>query len=418
MNLSSTLNKAFKIQEIKRSKHIFPLKDSTFRNQDLIEGIKVILSKNVTMSKVTKKFERTFSKKIKSPFSLMVNSGSSANFLAFQCLINPYRKNRLKRGDEVLIPAICWSTSLWPIIQCGLKPVFVDVDKKNFNIDLDDLQKKINKNTKALMLFHVLGLSTNMNRLMKILKKKRIILVEDNCESIGAKYKKKFLGTFGDFSSFSFYFSHQISSVEGGMICCKNKEDEDIIKSLRSHGWAKHLSNQKKIENKYKYINKKFLFINSGFNLRPTDIQAAIGLSQFKSLNGFIKNKNYNRKKIIRSLISDKRWKNQVEFVENDKSITPSWFGLTMLINPKFKNNKKKIINKLDKLGIENRPIIGGNFLKQPALKKYNLKQKSNNFPNANYVHEFGLFVGLKNNPLSSLETKRFINIFFKAFEI
>ena len=418
MNLSSTLNKAFKIQEIKRSKHIFPLKDSTFRNQDLIEGIKVILSKNVTMSKVTKKFERTFSKKIKSPFSLMVNSGSSANFLAFQCLINPYRKNRLKRGDEVLIPAICWSTSLWPIIQCGLKPVFVDVDKKNFNIDLDDLQKKINKNTKALMLVHVLGLSTNMNRLMKILKKKRIILVEDNCESIGAKYKKKFLGTFGDFSSFSFYFSHQISSVEGGMICCKNKEDEDIIKSLRSHGWAKDLSNQKKIENKYKYINKKFLFINSGFNLRPTDIQAAIGLSQFKSLNGFIKNKNYNRKKIIRSLISDKRWKNQVEFVENDKSITPSWFGLTMLINPKFKNNKKKIINKLDKLGIENRPIIGGNFLKQPALKKYNLKQKSNNFPNANYVHEFGLFVGLKNNPLSSLETKRFINIFFKAFEI
>ena len=130
------------------------------------------------MSKVTKKFERTFSKKIKSPFSLMVNSGSSANFLAFQCLINPYRKNRLKRGDEVLIPAICWSTSLWPIIQCGLKPVFVDVDKKNFNIDLDDLQKKINKNTKALMLVHVLGLSTNMNRLMKILKKKRIILVD------------------------------------------------------------------------------------------------------------------------------------------------------------------------------------------------------------------------------------------------
>jgi len=418
MNLSSTLNKAFKIQEIKRSKHIFPLKDSTFRNQDLIEGIKVILSKNVTMSKVTKKFEKTFSKKIKSPFSLMVNSGSSANFLAFQCLINPYRKNRLKRGDEVLIPAICWSTSLWPIIQCGLKPVFVDVNKKNFNINLDDLQKKITKKTKALMLVHVLGLSTDMSRLMKILKKKRIILVEDNCESIGAKYKKKFLGTFGDFSSFSFYFSHQISSVEGGMICCKNKEDEDIIKSLRSHGWAKDLSNQKKIENKYKYINKKFLFINSGFNLRPTDIQAAIGLSQFKSLNGFIKNKNNNRKKIIRNLISDKRWKNQVKFVENDKNITPSWFGLTMLINPKFKNNKKKIINKLDKLGIENRPIIGGNFLKQPALKKYNLKQKSNNFPNANYVHEFGLFVGLKNNPLSSLETKRFINIFFKAFEI
>ena len=177
----------------------------------------------------------------------MINSGSSANLLAFQCLINPYRRKRLKKGDEVLIPSICWSTSLWPIIQCGLKPVFVDVDKENFNINLDDLKKKISKKTKALMLVHVLGISTNMEKLTKILKKNRIILVEDACESIGAKYKNKFLGTFGDFSTFSFYFSHQISSVEGGMICCKNKEDENIIKSLRSHGWAKDLSNQKKI---------------------------------------------------------------------------------------------------------------------------------------------------------------------------
>ena len=229
MSLLSELNKALRIREIKRSKHLFPLKDSTFRNKDLIEGIKVILSKDVTMSKVTKKFEKAFCKKIKTPYSLMVNSGSSANLLAFYCLTNPYRKKRLMRGDEVLIPSICWSTSLWPIIQCGLKPIFVDVDKENFNINLDDLEKKITKKTKALMLVHVLGISTNMEKLTKIIKKNRIILVEDSCESIGAKYKNKFLGTFGDFSTFSFYFSHQISSVEGGMICCKTKEDENII---------------------------------------------------------------------------------------------------------------------------------------------------------------------------------------------
>ena len=177
----------------------------------------------------------------------MVNSGSSANLLAAFALVNPRKKNFLKKNDECLVPALCWSTSLWPIIQSGLKPVFVDVDKENFNINLDDLKKKISKKTKALMLVHVLGISTNMEKLMKILKRNRIILVEDACESIGAKYKKKFLGTFGDFSTFSFYFSHQISSVEGGMICCKNREDEDIIKSLRSHGWARDLSNQKKI---------------------------------------------------------------------------------------------------------------------------------------------------------------------------
>ena len=418
MSLLSELNKALKTKEIKRTRHLFPIKDSTFRNKDLIEGIKVIFSKDVTMSKVTKKFEKTFSKKIKTPYSLMVNSGSSANFLAFQCIVNPYRKKKLKKGDEVLVPSICWSTSFWPIIQSGLKPIFVDVDRENFNINLKDLKKKISKKTKALMLIHVLGNSTNMEKLIKILKKNRIILIEDTCESIGAKYKNKFLGTFGDFSTFSFYFSHQISSIEGGMICCKNKEDEDIIKSLRSHGWAKDLSNQKKIEKKFNKINKNFFFINSGFNFRPTDIQAAIGLSQFKSLNNFIKIRRINRNKIIKTLTTDKRWDNQVSFVEENNNVKPSWFGLSMLLNEKFKYNKKLILNRLDKFGIENRPIISGNFLKQPALRKYNLSQKSKNFPNANYVHEHGLFVGLKNKILNLIETKKFVNIFFKSFDL
>ena len=416
MSLSSELNKALRIKEIKRSKHLFPLKDSTFRNKDLIEGIKVIFSKDVTMSKVTKKFEKMFSKKIKTPYSLMVNSGSSANLLAFQCLINPYRKKRLKKGDEVLVPSICWPTSFWPIIQSGLKPVFVDVDRENFNIDLKDLKKKISKKTKALMLVHVLGVSTNMDKLMKLLKKNGIILLEDTCESIGAKYKNKFLGTFGDFSTFSFYFSHQISSVEGGMICCKNQQDEDIIKSLRSHGWIKDLSNQRKIEKQFKDINKSFFFINSGFNFRPTDIQAAIGLSQFNSLNNFIKVRKVNRNKIIKKIMTDERWNNQVRFVEKNDNTEPSWFGLAMLFNKKFKHKKKLILNKLDKLGIENRPIISGNFLKQPALRKYNINQKSKNFPNANYVHEYGLFVGLKNKIMSQIETEKFANIFFKSF--
>ena len=412
-----SLKSFFKKKEIKRTHHSFPLKDSTFRDKDLMEGIKIILSKNMTMSKVTEKFEKTFSRKLKTQYSMMVNSGSSANLLALQCLVNPYRKKRLKKGDEVLIPSVCWPTSLWPIIQSGLKPVFVDVDKNSLNINLEDLKKKISKKTKALMLIHVLGISADMAKLMHIIKKNKIILIEDTCESIGAKYKNKFLGTFGDFSTFSFYFSHQISSVEGGMICCKNKEDENIIKSLRSHGWAKDLSNQKKIEIKFKKVNKNFLFINSGFNLRPTDIQAAIGLSQFNSLDDFIKVRKINRDKIIKVLKIDKRWKNQVTFVENDNNIKPSWFALAMLLNKKYKKSRNQIFNRLDKLGIENRPIISGNFLQQPAIRNYHLKQKSKDFPNANFVHEHGLFVGLKNQILNRKEIKKFADIFFKAFK-
>jgi CDP-6-deoxy-D-xylo-4-hexulose-3-dehydrase len=394
------------------------MKNSTFRERDLMEGIKAIVNENVTMSKITEKFEKTFSKKLKTQHSSMVNSGSSANLLEFQCLIKKKKKKRLKKGDEVLIPSVCWPTSLWPIIQSGLKPIFVDVDKETLNINLKDLEKKISNKTKVLMLIHILGISTNMEKLMKIIKRKKIVLIEDTCEAIGAKYKNKFLGTFGDFSTFSFYFSHQISSVEGGMISCKSKDDANTIKSLRGHGWAKDVSNRKKLERKYKGINKRYLFINSGFNFRPTDIQAAIGLSQFKSLNNFIEIKKINRNKIIRELISDRRWNNQVNFIEKNKDIEPSWFGLAMLINKKFKHDKNLILNRLDRLGIENRPILGGNFLKQPAVLKYNIKQKSKDFPNANYVHEHGFLVGLSNKILNKTETKKFANIFFNSFKI
>ena len=213
----------------------------------------------------------------------------------------PLQKKKIKKGDSVLIPTVCWSTSLWPIIQSGLKPVFVDIDPITLNIDIKDLIKKINKKTKALMLVHVLGNSTNMSQLMKILKQKKIILIEDTCESLGSKYKNKFLGTFGEFSSFSFYSSHQISSGEGGMITCKNQEDYEILKSLRAHGWSRGLKNEKKISRENKHLDSRFIFFNSGFNLRPTDISASIGLSQFNDINNFISIRNKNRNLIVNS---------------------------------------------------------------------------------------------------------------------
>ena len=222
-------------------KFFYPLLENPYRKKDLDKAIKVIKTGKLTIGKYTEEFEKKFSKKMKTKYSLMVNSGSSANLLTLQCLINPYRKKKLKKGDFVLIPTVCWSTSLWPIIQSGLKPIFVDIDPITLNIDIKDLIKKINSKTKALMLVHVLGNCTNMDELIKIIKKKNIILIEDTCESIGSKYKNKYLGTFGEFSSFSFYSSHQISSGEGGMVTCKNQEDYEILKSLRAHGWSRGL---------------------------------------------------------------------------------------------------------------------------------------------------------------------------------
>ena len=252
------------------NKYIYPLIENPFSDDDIIKGINVLKSKQLTLSKETKNFEKKFTAKLKSKYSLMVNSGSSANLLALQCLINPYRKNRLKKNDEIIIPTLCWSTSLWPIVQSNLKPVFVDINPKTLNIDEEKLEKKITRKTKAILLVNVLGNSCDMNKIIKIKKKYNLILIEDNCESLGSKYKKKYLGTYGDFSSFSFYSSHQISSGEGGMICCKDKNDYNIIKSLRSHGWSRGTSFENEIYKKNRFLDKRFIFFNSGFNLRPT----------------------------------------------------------------------------------------------------------------------------------------------------
>ncbi len=388
----------------------YPLLENPYRRKDLNKAIDVIKTGKITIGKHTQSFEESFSKKIKTKFSLMVNSGSSANLLALQCLINPYRKKRLKKGDSVLIPTVCWSTSLWPIIQSGLKPVFVDIDPATLNINIKDLIRKINKKTKALMLVHVLGNSTNMNELIKIIKKKKIILIEDTCESLGSRYKNKFLGTYGEFSSFSFYSSHQISSGEGGMITCKNLEDYEILKSLRAHGWSRGLKNEKKISRKNKHLDPRFIFFNSGFNLRPTDIAAAIGLSQFRDMNNFISLRNKNRNIIVKSLKKSKIINNNFYFIEANKNVKPSWFGIPIYI--KNKNNRKRFIKNIEKRGIETRPIISGNFIRQPSVKKYKLL-KTEKFSNSDIVNNHGFFIGLPTKKINNIFVKKIV----KAFE-
>ena len=389
----------------------YPLIDDPFSNDDIKKGIKVLKSRQLTLAGETLNFERSFSKKIDAKYSLMVNSGSSANLLALQCLINPYRENRLKKNDEVIIPTLCWSTSLWPIVQSNLKPVFIDINKETLNINEAEIEKKITKKTKAILLVHVLGNSCNMDVILRIKKKYNLILIEDTCESLGTKYKNKYLGTFGEFSSFSFYSSHQISSGEGGMICCKNKNDYEIIKSLRSHGWSRGTSYENKIAKKYKNLDKRFIFFNSGYNLRPTEVSAAIGHNQFKKLDKFINLRSKNRKIIISEIKKNYKLRNKIDFFIENKHIKPSWFGIPIkIISTKLKKNY--LLKNLEKNGIETRPIISGNFAKQPAAIKYNLVQK-NKFPNTDYVYNNSFFIGLPTKKIS----KNYLNKVIFAFE-
>ncbi len=383
-------------------KIIYPLLSDAFNKKDIQCGVNVIKSKYITMSKVTRRFEKKFAKKVGSKFALMTNSGSSANLLAVSAIVNPMFKKHLKAGDEVLIPSVCWSTSLWPIIQNNLKPVFVDVEMNTFNISIDHLLKKITKKTKAIMCVHILGTSANMSKIKKISKLHNLLIIEDTCESLGAKFNNKCLGTFGEFGTYSFYYSHQITSGEGGMIVCNDKSNYNIVKSLRSHGWSRDIVIDKKIKKKFKKLDDRFLFINSGYNLRPTDIQAAIAENQLKRLNNFMIIRNSNRELIINKIKSNKKWSNQFNFVNVNNQIKPSWFGLPIIVNNKFKNKKKKFLNFLTKKGIENRPILSGNFLNQPSIELYKLKTKKDNFINAQKVEDLGFFIGLHTTKLSN----------------
>ena len=398
--LSNLIDK-YKIKD--SSKYL--LSPNSFSNEDIIKGIQILLSGKITMSSLTKKFEYEFAKYIGAKYALMVNSGSSANLLSTFALINPLKKNRLKKGDECLIPSLCWSTSLWPIVQAGLIPKFVDILPSTLNISIEEIKKKITTKTKAIMAVHVLGNSTNMDLLNEIINKNKLYLIEDTCESLGSKYGNKFLGNFGNFGTFSFYYSHQITSGEGGMITCNNTDDYRIIHSLRAHGWDRGLNNNK----------NNFNFINSGFNVRPSEIAAAIGYNQFKRLNKFKKIRFANRNKIISSLKNSDKWKNQFTFIDATKKLQPSWFGLPILINKKFLYKKKIFLDYLNNNGIETRPIISGNFVNQKSIKLYGLNPNKDKFKGAQEVEERGFFIGIH---IDAITDKKLIFIRDKLLKI
>jgi len=400
------------------SKFQYKLLSDAFSDKDINAGISVLKSRQLTMSKITVNFEKIFARKMGCKYAVMANSGSSANLLALSAIINPLFKKKLSPGDEVLIPAICWSTSLWPIVQNNLKPVFVDVDLDTFNISVDDLKKKITSKTKAILLIHVLGLSSDLDKIKEIAKKNKLLIIEDTCESLGAKFKGKNLGTIGDFGTYSFYYSHQITSGEGGMVVCNDSRNFHILKSLRSHGWSRGTIFHNYFKKRYKKLDERFLFINSGYNLRPTEIQAAIARSQFRRMSQFSKIRSENRSKIISALTKNYKWNNQYTFLKPKKNIQPSWFGLTFLVRDDLMNKKKNFLKFLSKNGVENRPILSGNFLNQPASKLYKLNKKKHYFQNSQKIEDSGFFIGLHTKKLNRSDVNKLTNLLLKIEEI
>ena len=289
------------------------------------------------MGKNVNLFEKKFAKYLNRKFAVMVNSGSSANLLGLASLF--YKKNKpLKRNDEVIVPAIAWSTTYSPMQQFGLKLKIVDVDLKDLNVDINKVISAITKKTKMIVGVSILGAPAELQKLRNICNKKKIYLFEDNCESLGAKIKNKKTGSFGDISTHSFFFSHHITAIEGGMIVTDNYELYCLMKSMRAHGWTRDLPKNNVLNyNSKKGLYEQYNFILPGYNLRPTEISATAGIEQLKKLNKMINVRNKNLE------LFNKLFKNDERFIIQKSKYFSSSFSFPIIFKKKVSKSYKKI---------------------------------------------------------------------------
>ena len=348
----------------------------------------VIDSGFTTMGREVKEFEDEFAKFFNSRFCVMVNSGSSANLLAIAALFYT-KSNPLKKGDEVIVPAVSWATTYYPLYQYGLHLKFVDINLKTLNYDLDALKKAITKQTKMIVAVNLLGNSNDFNVIKEIIGNRDIILVEDNCESLGAMFNGKYTGTFGKMGTFSSFFSHHISTMEGGMILTDDEEIYQILLSIRSHGWTRPLPKHNLIcsDKSDDLFNEQFRFILPGYNVRPLEIMGAIGKKQLEKVNDFIiaRRKNYDYFK--------EKFSNSKIFMIQQEIGESSWFGFALILKEGLPFTRKSLLDYLFTKGIETRPIVAGNFTKNKVLQFFDYELWGE-MRNAEYLDKYGFFVG------------------------
>lgn len=365
----------------------YPLASSTWDEKE-IEAINGVIAKDMyTMGEGVKQFEDDFAKFVNSKYAVMVNSGSSANLIAVAAMF--YTKNpKLKRGDEVIVPAVSWSTTYYPLYQYGLKLKFVDVDLHTLNFDLDQLKLAVTDNTKMILAVNLLGNPNNFDAIKDIIGSRDIILMEDNCESMGAEFKGKQTGTFGLVGTFSTFFSHHMATMEGGLIVTDDEEMYHVMVCLRAHGWTRHLPKENKISNKSdNWFEESFRFLLPGYNVRPVEMSGVIGVEQLKKLPSFLDQRRKNAELFI-SLFKD----NKDFYIQKDID-NSSWFGFSFIIKPESTLNRLDIVKALEENHIDCRPIVTGDFTKNEVLKYFDC-EIFGEMKNAQYLDKKGFFVG------------------------
>ncbi|WP_461537930.1 DegT/DnrJ/EryC1/StrS family aminotransferase [Spongorhabdus nitratireducens] len=364
---------------------MLPLATSTWDQKEYAALQSVIDSDMFSMGKKVAEFETAFARYVGSKHCVMVNSGSSANLLAVAALFYT-KQNSLKPGDEVIVPAVSWSTTYYPLHQYGLKIKFVDICPETLNLDLDQLEKAISDKTRAIFAVNLLGNPIDYQRLEKIISNRDILLLEDNCESMGATLNGKQAGTFGVMGTFSSFFSHHISTMEGGMVVTDDEELYHIMLSLRSHGWTRHLPKDNRVcEKSDDPFHESFRFVLPGYNLRPLDMSGALGLEQLEKLPSIVKGRQQNAA-VFMDLFAD------IPGVSIQKQTgESSWFGFALVFESLEKRTEVVELFKAHK--IETRPIVAGNFTRNPVVKFFDYDIHGE-LESSDKVHDCGLFIG------------------------
>lgn len=368
----------------------YPLATATWDQAEIDSLQNVIASGMFTMGPKVFEFERQFAKYLGAKHCVMVNSGSSANLLMVAALF--YSKNPdlvLKPGDEVIVPAVSWSTTYYPLYQYGLKIKFVDIDLETLNYDLNALERAVTDSTRLIMAVNLLGNPNDFDRINAIIGRRKIILIEDNCESMGAEFEGKKAGTFGVMGSYSSFFSHHISTMEGGLISTDDDELHHILLALRAHGWTRNLPKVNHVcsDKSDDPFEESFRFVLPGYNVRPLEMSGALGIEQVKKLPMLIAERRKNAA-LLQAVMKD----HPLIMIQKEIGAS-SWFGFSLVIRPGAKLTRVELLKKLNALGFEVRPIVAGNFAKNEVVKYFN-SEVHGELSNAEHIDRNGLFVG------------------------
>lgn len=373
----------------------FPLATSTWDAEEYAALQEVIASDRFTMGERVRTFESEFADFVGAGFAVMVNSGSSANLLAVAAAVLDDAVD-LNPGDEVLVPAVSWATTYYPLQQYGLRLKFVDVDLDTLNLDLEAAVASITPRTKAILWVSLLGNPADYAALDEFARQHGLVVIEDNCESLGARSGGIAAGTFGLMGTYSTFFSHHISTMEGGLVVTDELRLSEALKSLRAHGWTRDLPAQNSIAPKSgDPFDDLFRFVMPGYNLRPLEMSGALGSAQLRKLPGIVEGRRHNASLFLEAMSGRDDVRLQREVGES------SWFGFSLILEGRLQGRRRELVGALSQAGIEARPIVAGNFTRNPVIAKMDADVPTS-LPAADRIHDDGLFVGNHHYPIPS----------------